>query len=89
MEMNVIYIGKKRGVDTLMFAVTADDAALATSLINMPGVGKRFLVFSTLPDGRPASVNFDDAPAVSSVPADNQTAIDAQLSAPLWDALNY
>jgi len=87
--MNVIYIGKKRGVDTVIFSVTTDDATLAPSLVNMPGVGKGFLVFATFPDGKPASVSFDNAPLVSSDPAVNQTAIDAMLAAPPWDALIY
>ncbi len=89
MDMNVIFVGKKRGVDTLLFGVTADDAALATSLINAPGVGKQFLVFATFPDGKPANVVFGDAPVVSSAPAVNQASINALLDNPPWEALIY
>lgn len=89
MEMNIIFVGKKRGVDTLLFGVTGDDTAVAASLINMPGVGKQFLVFASYPDGKPVSVVFGDAPVVSNDPAVNQASIDALLANPPWDALVY
>lgn len=87
--MNIVFIGKKRGVDTLMFGVSAVDSLVAETLRSAPGIGKPFLVFGSFPDGRPASVNFDDAPVVSSDIAANQAAIDDMLANPRWDALIY
>ena len=89
MEMKLLCIVKKRGVDTFATFVTAENTDHATHVKAIPGVGKPFLLFATLPDGNPASADFSNAPVVSSDVSVNQTAIDAMLADPPWDALNY
>ena len=87
--MNLLCIAKKRGVDTFMVQLTAQNANHAEFVKNMPGVGKPFLLFASLPDGPPTSANFTNAPVVSSDTSANQAAIDAMLADPPWDALTY
>lgn len=87
--MNLLCIVKKRGVDSFQVFVTAANTDHATHVKSIPGVGKPFLLFATLPDGNPASANFTGAPIVSSDASVNQAAIDAMLNDPPWDALVY
>ena len=89
MEMRLLCMAKKRGVEIFTAQVTADNTDHATFVKNMPGVGKPFFLFATLPDGNPASANFADAPIVSNDTAVNQAAIDEMLNNPPWDALVY
>lgn len=89
MEMKLICTVKKRGVDTFGVMVTADNTDHATFIKNIPGVGKPFWLFATLPDGNPSAADFTDAPLVDIDPAVNQATIDAMLANPPWDALVY
>lgn len=89
MEMNLLCIVKKRGVDTFAVNMTAANTDHAAFVRNIPGVGKPFLLFATLPDGNPGSADFTNAPIVNADPAVNQAAIDDMLANPPWDALNY
>lgn len=87
--MKLICTVKKRGVDTFAVMVTADNTDHATFVKVIPGVGKPFLLFATLPDGNPSAANFANAPLVSNDTAANQAAIDAMLTDPPWDDLIY
>lgn len=87
--MRLLCIAKKRGVDTFTNQLTAENTVHETFVKNMPGVGKPFLLFATLPDGPPAGANFENAPIVSSDTETNKANIDAMLENPPWDALIY
>lgn len=87
--MKLLCIVKKRGVDTFATFTTAEGADLAIHVNNVPGVGKPYLIFATLPDGDPVSADFSSAPIANIDTAVNQTSIDAMLANPPWAALNY
>lgn len=89
MEMNLICTIKKRGVDTVAFLLTAPNTDHASHVKNVPGVGKPYFVFASLPNGNPTSVDFADAPIVNIDESVNQANIDAMLANPPWDALVY
>lgn len=89
MEMNLLCVVKKRGVDTFVTLLTAQNTDHASHIKNVPGVGKPYMIFASLPDGNPTSADFSNAPIVSNDVAANQAAIDAMLADPPWDALNY
>lgn len=89
MEMNLICKVKKRGVDTFGVVVTAPNTDHATFVKNIPGVGKPFLLFASLPDGNPTGALLDQAPIVNVDAAVNQAAIDDMLNNPPWDLLVY
>lgn len=88
--MRMICTVKKRGVDTFGVVLTADNTDHATFVKNVPGVGKPFFLFATLPDGNPSAVtSWDEAIIVNIDPAVNQQAIDAMLADPPWHVLAY
>jgi len=90
MEMKMICTVKRRGVDTFGVVTTADNTDHATFVKNVPGVGKPFYIFATLPDGNPSAVTtWADAIVVNSDASVNQQAIDAMLANPPWDVLIY
>lgn len=89
MDMYLICIGKKRGVDTLTFPLLAEGLNVAAHVKIQPGVGKPFFVVTSFPDGQPSGVDFASAPIVSIDETANQAAIDALLAAPPWDAFSY
>lgn len=90
MTMKLLFMGKRRGVDMFIPMLTADNTDHASFVRNMPGVGKPFYLFATLPDGDPSGViGWADAPVVSSDPAVNQANIDAMLADPPWHVLVY
>lgn len=67
----------------------SDPESHAMHVKAIPGVGKPFLLFATLPDGNPSGADFSDAPICNNDPAVNQADIDAMLAAPPWDDLVY
>ena len=76
---------------TLRNATTvANLTTVATGLRVMPGVGKPFLIFQSLP-GQVASADFDLYPQyiVSAVVADNLALINEALATPPLDALGF
>lgn len=87
--MYLIFITKKRGVDTIATVLLAEGVNVALAVKTNPGVGKGYLVFDNLPNGNPIGVDFTDAPIANIDVAVNQTAIDDMLANPPWDALTY
>lgn len=89
--MYLIFVTKKRGVDTVATVLLTEQGAanVATAVKTNPGVGKPYLVFDNLPDGNPTGVDFTGAPIANVDVAVNQTAIDDMLANPPWDALTY
>ena len=78
-------------VNTLRNAVTVNNVSqVALAIKTMPGVGKPFLIFASLP-GAVAAADFDLYPSyvVSSVTADNAALINAMLATPPLDALTF
>jgi hypothetical protein len=75
------------GVDTTKVLTTVTGTE-ATFVKNKPGVGKPFLIFATL-TGSVAAADFEGAPVVSAVTADNQAAIDAMLADPPLSRLTF
>jgi hypothetical protein len=76
---------------TLRNATTSSNIpAVANALKVMPGVGKPFLIFQTLP-GLVTMAAFDMYPdyVVSADSAENETLINAMLATPPTDALTY
>lgn len=63
---------------------------VAKGLRNMPGVGRPFLIYQSLP-GQVMSADFDMYPqyVVSSTEAENRALIEAQLETPPTDALTF
>lgn len=77
--------------DTLRNATTSSDMnAVSMAVRVMPGVGKPFLVFATLP-GQVVIADFGMYPqyVVSATAADNLDLINAMLAAPPTDALTF
>lgn len=89
MDMYLICIVKKRGVDIIGTILLAENVDLANAIKTNPGVGKPYFVFNSLPDGNPIGVDFADAPIVNLDASVNQTNIDNMLADPPWDALAY
>lgn len=87
--MYLIFVTKKRGVDTIATVLLATGVNVALAVKTNPGVGKPFLIFDSLPDGQPTGVDFTDAPIANVDVTINQTAIDNMLANPPWDALTY
>lgn len=76
---------------TLRNATTVNNLdTVALALKNMPGVGKPFLLFQSLP-GPVVAADFDAHPdfKVSADVAANRTMIDAMLASPPDDALTF
>lgn len=89
----VVNIG---GVDTLKtIAASSNLDQCASALRTLPGTGKPFLFFASLPSN-PTFADFDLHPdwaglgnLVTSVVADNRAMIDAMLATPPTDALTF
>jgi len=78
-------------VGTLRNATTVNNLdVVALALKNMPGVGKPFLIFQSLP-GQVVAADFDQFPdyKVSVDVAANRAMIDAMLANPPTDALAF
>ena len=76
---------------TLRNATTAANIpAVASAVRSMPGVGKPFLIYQSLP-GTVTIADFGMYPdyVVSSVVAENEAMINAMLATPPTDALTY
>lgn len=89
MEMRLICIVKKRGVDTFAVITTAENTNHASFIKNAVGVGKPYFLFASLPNGYPSSADFSLAPICNNDVAVNQAAIDEMLENPPWDALIF
>ena len=89
MDMYLICIGKRRGVDILTFPLLAEGVNVAEHVKIQPGVGKPWYIVTGFPDGQPSGVNFADAPIVSSDASVNQANMEALLASPPWDAFSY
>lgn len=76
---------------TLRNATTSSSiAAVANAVKIMPGVGKPWLIFASLP-GQVTIADFDLYPqyVVSAVSADNEAMINDMLASPPTDALTF
>lgn len=76
------------GTDVLKVVTTAPNANVGQLVKQVPGVGKPFWYWASIPAGAPAACDFTGAPIVSSDIAANNTAIAAITVLP-EDVLTY
>ncbi|WP_316979901.1 hypothetical protein [Shumkonia mesophila] len=88
MDMKVVCEITIGGVTIIRHYTTAAGVNVGSVLRNIPGVGKPFWAWPTIPAGQVVGADFTGAPVVSSDPAANNAAIAAITALP-EDVLIY
>lgn len=80
--MKIVCEVRINGVDQVKVVTTANNANHGLLVKTLPGVGKPFWLWPSVPSGKIIAADFTDAPIVSSDIQENLAAIEAITSAP-------